>query len=323
MMVFEDPAEPTPDGWLCVSCGASDPLFHRFPVGAAAFGAQGGSTSHSHTFVVSTTAGSNMIAMALGSEAGAPPNHTHGGTGVTSTEDHLPPFRDLKVIRPTSPTTGLPVGAIIMIDTETAPSASLALYTDEDGVFIRGGEQSATGGAATHAHTFSATLAPTTVQGLGVVTAGNGAAAPMHTHVVAGSTVAVSNEPDHALIVLARVTTADAPLPPGTIAMFDAEPGAGWAILSGAGGLLEGDFLKASSSASFDPHGASDHTHAPFTATSGAPVEPQIEYGSGVGDSAVASNAHTHSTTVTFEPASQRPRYTEVIMAKLQPTGCP
>lgn len=312
LIVLLDTADPTPAGWTCVSCAEGDPFFERFVLGAATAGGTGGSTEHAHAFTAmqmgssSSTSGVDNAAGTVAVTSGA---HAMA-SGTTTIVDHLPRYRDMKLIRADAPASTLPAGAIVVLDSAALPPG-FTRYFAQDGRFIRGGGAPAMGGAAEHQHTFDTTLPPanTAMRPAGT---DRTVATAQHAHAVAGVTGTFTNAPQHAIVVLARADAAGE-VPPGAIVMFDAMPPDGWTV------TLVDDFLLADSAADLGPHGSHHHGAGITVMSTAATQSVQVLAGS----TAVATGTHTHQVQVTFADVDHRPPYREVIFAQLGGPICP
>jgi hypothetical protein len=323
MIVLLDPVQTIPAGWRCLSCGALDPLYDRFPVGAATFGAQGGTTMHAHQYSLPEVATPSNTSGIDGASAAGQPNsdvtHAASGTLETTFAEHVPLFINFALIEPLAPITELPLGAFILVDTQTAPSPDFEIINGLSDSFIRANGVSGAGGAPTHTHAINTTLAAAG-NGQALVPAGNVGAAVAHTHALNVAIPDSSNEPQHVVIVLARVATPTAALPVGTIAMFDVPPAAPWTIISGPGNPLDGQFLKIGTVANFVSQGSNTHDPMTITFTTG---QASAKDGFAGGGLQAHADDHTHDLPITFSAEDQRPPYTEVIFAQLDEPGCP
>lgn len=322
MIVMLDPQTALPAGWRCVSCATGDPLFERFVVGSDKFGPQGGTISHAHTFATpAVSIAIDAMSTVLGNGGNGritDGKHPAGAPTLTTTADHVPQYRNVELIEPLAPVTELPKGAIIMLDSQILPSDDYVAYASQVGLFVRAAGSLGTGGAPTHSHMFNTTL-PQTGESGAAFGAGSIPAAIAHSHALTGTLGAVSNDPAHVVIVLAEVTAAT-PLPAGAIAFFEVTPPEPWTVLSNPGGPLSGQFLKAGLAPDFAAHGSSTHDPGMVTFPSGTPsASGQFAAGGLVAQ----SDTHTHGVAIRFSVEDTRPPYTEVIIAKLGPTGCP
>jgi len=320
MIVMMDPSDGVPAGWTCVSCAPSDLLFERFVVGSDAFGAQGGSMAHAHTFT--TPAVSNALEQpvnigGMGNFDNSDTLHAAGPVASTTSASHLPRYNDLMLIQPLAAVTELPKGAIIMIDTPAVPNSAFSVYTSQQGLYIRAGAVTGTGGASDHTHTFDVVL-PNAVSGQATFGVGTTPAAKPHNHRVQGSFTS-PNDPAHVQIVLAQATE-PTPLPGNAVAFFAMTPGGPWTVLSGPGGPLAKQFLKGALSPSFTSPGSTARDPGPGSAPSG-PATASDTYAAGA--FSTQPEGHTHLVPITFSVEDVRPPYTEVIIAKLAPAGCP
>ena len=318
LILFWD-GDTIPSGWTCISDDPGEPFYYRFPRGASVYGQQGGSETHTHSTSYTCSAPSATLQRNSGTAVTtATSTHTHTCTVTVSTENHLPPFYTLKVIRYNGgvPST-LPAGVIALFPTTSLPSG-WSLYTSADNRFIRGGPAVGSGGSSTHSHSVSvSTGGPSQTVQLNTDPCDASTAYPTntHTHSGSGTSASASNFPPYTTVVLAKATT-DVPIPGGMIGMFDGIPTGNWQLLSGAGGILEGRFPLENLTAGFGlTGGAETHTHPDLTITTGtgATTSANLDAGTNV---TFASGTHTHNVTVSFSAASHLPPYTTVIFAK-------
>jgi len=321
MIVMFEPQTPVPVGWKCVSCATSDPLFERFVVGSETFGGQGGSTQHAHTFATPSVSASVEASVGVGGAGSldiSDPTHPAGAQSTTTPADHLPPYRNVMMIEPVAPVSELPKGAIVAIDTATPPNGDFIVFASQNGMFIRAAGIAEVGGAAAHSHSIDVML-PGTTAGASVFGLGSISASTTHMHRVQGDLPPFPNDPAHAEVVLV-IATRDTPLPGGAIAFFDATPGAPWTVLSEPGAPLAKQFLKGTLTPQPGSFGSS--THDPGTVTFRSGIGGAFD-SFAAGQTTAQDAAHTHLVAITFSAEDQRPPYTEVIIAKLAPAGCP
>jgi hypothetical protein len=309
--------------WSCISCsgGAYD---NKFPVGSSSFGT-GGAKTHATGATLSNSSASTQNAS--GGSGGNPSAtaHTHGLSFTNGTASNYPLYGRLMMIKYTGvdPLTELPDNVIAMFD-GAPPAGWTTLTTWDDRIIIASDSTDpADGGSDTHSHTLvwgSLTAASETInEDTGPATS----MAADHTHSAPSpsSTDNRSNVPQHASLIFATTngTVSDFT---GVIGMFDAAPDASyWTTLSGSSGVLENDFIEASTSYSAAPGGINTHTHADVTSgDSGAPVGSTVSVDNGTGS---AQDDHTHTITATM-PASivNRPPYKGIIFAECDQAAC-
>ena len=315
LILFWD-GDTIPPGWTCISDDPGEPFYYRFPRGGSVYGLQGGSETHTHTFTY-TISGPNQY---TGGDSGndvtaANATHTHTCTITVSTENHLPPFYTLKVIKYTGVPSTLPAGVIAIFTTTSLPPG-WSPYTPADGRFARGGPAVGSGGSLTHSHSVGvSTGGPSGTTGLNtsIFADSKSYSTSTHTHSGSGTSGPANNLPPYTTVVLAKATT-DVPIPGGMIGMFDGIPSGNWELLSGPGGVLENKFLLENLTTGFGlTGGAETHTHPDLPITTSQDATSSARITSGTTQYAIA---HTHTVTVSFSPASHLPPYTTIIFAK-------
>ncbi|MEW5738902.1 MAG: hypothetical protein AB1938_08235 [Myxococcota bacterium] len=334
-ILFLDPATPTPPGWRCISCGASDPFFRRFPRGAATAMGTGGSDTHDHLALVTFgdyTGAGDRDAILCGTDAVG--RHALGSAdaGIMAGSS-LPPYRHLKIIEPMAPTRFLPPGVVVLLDTPDMPNGNFTRYTSQDGYFIRGEASAGTGGAMTHSHAVSGASGPAS-RGTytGDCHGGNwgsiccAASSSTHTHDYSAMTPSAANIPPHSIVNLGEVIgPAPVDMPVGMIALFTSAPGPSWQVLSTT--LVSNEFLLAGPTPDFDvTAGATTHSHGGVTGTTAGATGQTPPGTFGTADSEAVSINHTHSFSVSATSSSSHlPRYIDVIIAKRVVDGnaCP
>lgn len=308
-----------PTGWTCVSCAPGDAFYQKFIRGASAYGATGGTTTHTHSvsYVTSSNAaGTDFVTTGSGTAFGTTTHkHTTITSGSTADGTLLPVYKDLKVIQYNStgdPAT-LPTGFIGMFD--AAPPAGWTQTSAHNGNFLYGeNDATGTGGAATHTQLTSittgnngATLTATS-DGLN----GGTVALSPHTHTGTGTNSAGDHTPLYRDVILAKAD-AETTIPNGLIAIQDATPSGAWSILSGSSAAFDSRFIRANATYG-GTGGAATHTHSNLAVTTST-----ISSTMG-GDSSSAvlapSGAHTHNVTVSYGAANDLPPYLDVIIAK-------
>jgi len=318
LILFWD-GDTIPSGWTCISDDPGEPFYYRFPAGGSTYGLMGGSETHTHSTSYTCSGPSATLQKNSGSAVTtATSTHTHTCTITVSTDNHLPPFYTLKVIRYNSGVPSiLPSGVIALFPTTSLPPG-WTLYTSADNRFIRGGPAVGSGGSFTHSHTVSvSTGGPSQTVGLATDPCDASTAYPTntHTHSNSGTSSSASNLPPYTTVVLAKATS-DVPIPGGMIGMFDGIPTGNWQLLSGPGGILEGRFLLENLTAGFGLTGGTEtHTHSDLVITTGAGATASANLDAGTAVT-FASGTHTHNVTVSFSAASHLPPYTTVIFAK-------
>lgn len=318
MLLFWD-STFIPTGWTCVSCSPSHAFYQRFIVGSSTAGVNGGAATHTHTATGAVAASSGSQSVDTNNQATPTVAHTHTYTPTISAPSNLPPYRQLAVIQynSTGEPPSIPTGAIAIFDT-TVPSG-WTRYSAQDGTFIRSESTSTigtTGGSATHTHTITgntgASAGTANIRNPGTSVT---VAAAAHTHSVSTSTGSVNNEPPYIEVILGKLN-ATTTAPNGMIAMWSDEAPVGWDTISSSTEPFENRFLRATSTYG-GTGGASTHTHSNITGiTSGAP-SATVTRDSTPATTNVASQAHTHSVSVTsFSTDSHLPPYRTAVFAK-------
>jgi len=321
MLIYFENSLPMPTGWTCVSCVPTDTFFERFAYGSSTYGELGGTATHTPTALatVDVTGSTGVGPNTTNNTTNAPLAHTHTLTPQISSVSNLPAYKNLRVIQSNSagdPVT-IPAGAIGMFD---VASSSLPIgwyrYAPLDGLYVQGASSTASGGANTHTHTATGTLAAPVQSGLrtqgGVL---NGSVTATHVHTLSStSTNSVNHEPPYAEVLFAKLNTASA-TPNYLIAMWNDTPSDGWSTISGPGGDLERKFLKASTTYG-GGGGLSSHAHASISGATTSQTTTLSSYNVNA-NNAQAPAAHTHPVLIDgFSDDSHLPKYVGVIFAK-------
>lgn len=185
-------------------------------------------------------------------------------------------------------------------------------------VFPRGNETyGGTGGATTHGHTASGSVAATTSQTIenqtGTVISSGG-----HGHSFTPSIGSASNLPSYRQLKIIRADTAGEPatLPAGAIGLFDASVPGGWSTYSAQNGFYPRGEGTAGTSG-----GSNTHTNS-VTGTTGAGSGSTGARTTGTQVSA-ADPAHTHTVSGNSPSANHEPPYIEVIFGQLGSDSAP
>ncbi len=313
-----------PSGWTCISCASGDPFYQKFPRGNTTYGGTGGSDTHTHTMslVSAVNSGATVETYDDGTItlfADSTETHTSISNTSVSSGTNLPQYRDLKVIRYNntgSPST-LPVGIIALFD--AAPTGNWTRYSNQDGYFVYGGNDTnvcSDACAATHTHTYSGTLA-SNASASGTTSWGGTAsingALVLHSHTFSGSIAAQDHTPSRVDALLYQ-TTATVATPPGILGLWSATPPSGWTSVSGAGGDYNGKLLNGASAYAVP---AANGTHTPTNGTvTSTSATGTAKRKSDVSTIPVSAASHTHSTTVSFSSSDNLPPYFDAIIAK-------
>lgn len=315
MLIYWNSTTTIPSGWTCVSCTAGDDYYQRFLRGSttAATSSSFGAATHTHTVsggIDPTSAAATTIAVGSGSIDS--PGHAHTFTPAVSATTTLPRYRQLRVLRNNSagdPAT-LPTGAIVIFD--TGVPTGWTRVSAQDGYFVRGEATSTiTGGANTHTHTATGTIAAAT----GVTYGTSGAVTPGanagHTHTITTTSASADHRPEYLEVVFGSLNATATP-PEGIYSMWDGDVPLGWVKESGTGDPFNGKFVVGSSTYG-GSGGTTTHSHADIIdAVSSAVSGTNTAFGGtgGVPD-------HTHTVDYTgFSNQANLPPYADVIYGK-------
>lgn len=315
LILFWDGAS-IPSGWTCISDDAGEPFYYRFPMGGSTYGSTGGTETHTHSSTSSCGGPSATLQRNSGSAVTtATSTHTHTPTVTVATENHLPPYYDLKVIRYNSGIPSiLPAGVIALFPSTSLPPG-WSLYTAADNRFLRGAPSAGgMGGNPTHTHSVSvSTGGPSSTVGLATDPCDDSTAYPTstHTHTGSGTTSSATNLPPYITVVLGKAGS-DTPIPGGMIGMFDGIPSGNWTVLPSFNGRFPMENLTAGYGVT---GGSSTHNHSDLSITTGtgATASANLDAGTAV---TFASGTHTHTVTVSFTESSHLPPYVTVIFAQ-------
>lgn len=315
MLLLYDGAT-TPTGWECVSCNPAEDFYQRFFRGSDAYGATGGSVTHTHTANGSVGAANGNTSENQGGTGLAANTHTHSLSFSIEEGNNLPPYRQLKVIRALTSgvPTQLPEDSIAFFD--AAVPIGWTRYNVQDGLYIRSEDTvGTTGGSLTHTNPVSGNLGASSggqtsgrTNGSTQATALNG-----HTHTITGNTTSANHEPPYRETILGQLNSASS-VPQNLISMWDGPPPTTWANLSeDVSQPYYQRFVKPA--ASYGGVGGSEtHSHSTSVITSSGPVGTG-NFRTGTGTS---SGVHTHDITLTnISTENHLPPYIEVIFAKL------
>jgi len=319
ILLWDSDAAP-PTGWTCISCAAGDSFYQVFPRGSNIYGsATSGAPTHIHTVSYVSCTSPGVYAYDDGGVeiTHAARDHIHNTitSQTVSAASNDPPYRNLKFIS-TPATTTIPAGVIALFDTTSLP-ADWNLYTASDNYYLRGENNTTTGGLATHTHQVQVTTGgPDTTEG--GLTASASRVTETHTHTGSATSSATANLPPYVVAVFAKASV-NTSLPTGLISMFDADPDADWDVISTTTGAYYQKFIYASST---DPGligGNTTSTHDNLD----IPLEASADT---VADAdAIPSNQtgtpldHTHTMTVSFAATTTLPVYRDTIFAKYTP----
>ncbi|MEK7151502.1 MAG: hypothetical protein AAB784_02190 [Patescibacteria group bacterium] len=324
LILLWDNGASIPTGWTCESgcAGGTTTFADRIIRASGSYNVTGGTNSHTTT-VNTTTVNATTSERGTSTQNTSPATaHTHTASNPTiGAGSNLPSSRTLRVISNNSGipsgSTALPSGAIGFFSA-TVPSGWTRYSAQDDFYILASDSVGVASGSNTHQHTI--TWQATDAAGGGTVqtgNTGNRASTTTHTHTAPSATnsTALNQEPVNARVIMGKIN-ADGPIPKGMIGMFDGAPSADWTTLSGSGGELANDFIRAS--VSYDAttaRGGATHSHGNETSgASGGPSATQNGTSNGTG---AASETHTHTETASFVVGdSNIPKYITVIMAQ-------
>lgn len=325
MLLLWDPGYgSTPTGWTVVTTYDG-----RFPRGETPgnFGVTGGATSAqtptTNTITVGapsifTTGVGNNLAVADGA-------HAHGNPTVTVGADsnaEIPAFRSYQLIKfNTGIPTSIPAGAIVMFDTSSTLPTGFTRISANDSRVVRVDSTVATGGSDTETNTVAISALPASgsVPGATNNTNTTPVATPTHGHLAPanGSTTAVSTLPPYVEPLLAQANATTATIPDSLTAMFDGDPGVGWAIQSNSGGTYYQQFIRPAATPNLTSQGSTTHTAPTYAVQSGASdTASAVNTKTNGGGTGAALQTHTHLITVTFNSVTSIPGYFNVVIAQ-------
>lgn len=303
----------------------------RFPRGETPgnFGLTGGATSAqtptTNTITVGAAAAADVTTGVGNGNTVADGAHTHANPTITVGADSnsdLPAFRSYQLIKfNTGIPTTIPAGAIVMFDTSSTLPAGFTRLSANDGRVVRVDSTVATGGSDTETNTVAIGALPNSASVAGLVNNINTtpAATPTHgnTAPANGSTTAVSTVPPYVVPLLAQANATTATIPDSLTAMFDADPGVGWAIQSNSGGAYYQQFLRPAATPNLTSQGATTHTAPSYAILSGTPnAASTVNTKTNGGGAGAALQTHTHLITVTFNSVTNLPGYFNVVIAQ-------
>lgn len=334
MLLFWDGTDVSvPGGWSLVASLGGNSIIGKFPRGEAPANAlqQGVTGAHAPTPTGNLTSinesgsGNNTA----GSNA-ASYGHIHSSpnpTIATSSNSDEPAFRSLKLIQydagiPTS----IPGGVIVLFSAN--PGAGWTRYASQDDKMIKVDSTVTTGGSDTHSHqvTWSSLSATSNVTGHNA-SAGNNVASAGHTHAApatqntsdlcSDATSIVDCMPPHVKPLMYKADSTIS-APNDMIALFDANPGGGWAVQSNAGGTFYQQFMRPASAYNGATAGTATHTHPAIVSANTATCAGGCSLGVGGGAVNTTSTInHTHYRTAYVAANDENmPDYFNVVVAK-------
>ncbi|HUV72454.1 MAG TPA: DUF1349 domain-containing protein [Clostridia bacterium] len=326
ILLWDTANDPIPDGWACISCASTDPMYAVFPRAANTYGgATAGYDSHNgtqHSFAFSSQTDA-AVGTAKGETGGIrviSQSHAHTWTDglVIGSGDLRPPFKNLEMIKASNPSV-IPPNVIGIFDTTSLPS-DWTRYSALDGLYLRANGDNLTGGTQAHSHSVSVTSS--TYSSDLTDTGKNGECANNHSHTISGSTSSVNNQPPYVNVVFAYNSSGDnTTLPVGLLAFFDnSSLPSGWEQVSDTDPYVNRFLVGASSGIGNTGGSAADHNHGGSVTIQSASGGPNVANmgNSGTYTSAIAN--HTHNVTYTIGSAGSLPAYRDIILAKYSPT---
>lgn len=333
MILFWDSSTAvTPAGWTCISDGAGENFLNRYVRAASTYGSSaGGAATHTHT----TTAQVMPDNTSTQASTGVPsPNatvntHNHAAAANTtvSSDNNLPLYRSLMVIKYSGIPATIPRYAIGMFTATADVPANWTLYTSIDGRLLRGEASTQDAGNNNPTHNVASGAAAALTAPVKVPTSVPlRPAADQHSH-GAGLSVATNGPsiiPPHAEIIFAQANDNPTAIPTNLVVGFDDSSSkvipAAWDVISDgdSSGYWQNKFLMGDSST---PGGADDgattHSHTnPVTVTTGPP-SATVNTGTGSSGPLIATGTHTHQVRVTLQDnVDHTPEYWDLVLAK-------
>lgn len=301
-----------PSGWTCISCNPGDAYYHYFIRADATAGTTGGSDTGTHTLTYqSATDGSSSLASS-GSKA-ASSSHWHSWPNLAATTDSIvPPYQHLKLIKRTNPPY-IPANAIALFP--SAVPTGWTRYTSLDGLYLRGGENNATGGSATHTHTTVANVSGSPSGSAGNGSSGRISASNFHTHALDATGLSASNNsPPYTQVVFGKIS-ANGPAPAGMLAFFDGTVPTGWTCVSCSVSDTFYQRLLLGASSYGSTGGVTTHNHTgSLVVTSGGPSATTST--DALLGSSTANVSHAHAVTYSVDSQNSWPLYKTIKLAR-------
>lgn len=312
--------ETIPSNWSCVSCEQTDPLYQRLIRSASTYGEIGGSSGHIHnvSYVNETTGSALDRCSTIGiDDQRATHDHVHNGFDYTSVsnESLLPPYKNLYILAydygiPQE----LPVNTILFFNDTSLPDKWVRL-SDIDGRYIRGENNTDTGGSIYHTHNITANSNHEKDGGQGCDTGGSGitTSSDIHSHNNALKVTnwdETSHRPRTQDIIVAKLNTSIKLSDTyGYIAMFNTTaPNGTYTNLS----YWISEYLRANSTITQDYASTGSHNHDNLANTTVTGSGTGTTHALG-GDN-TALYTHTHIFTGQFNYSTSNPPYIMVIL---------
>lgn len=341
MFLLWDPTSsytfPSSQGWQLVSTYNSRFIRGEAP---ANFGQTGGDGSRPFTPSVTATVGlPNTFASGGSNNSFASNANTHNPPTYTVAADDngdasnpdVPAFRTLQLMEylPSSgaclPST-IPAGAIALFNSTTLPTKFVA-YNANNSKVLRVDSTVHSGGGDTITNTISNISGLTADPNATTDSAGGlnlfpntDTSPPTHTHGPPSpnyfTTTPISSLPPYVQPVMGQATADIPTLSINIVALFDADPGPSWSILSNPGGQYYQKFVRPGTDVNLAAQGSDTHTDPTKIVVSG-PATPTINNGTlNLGGQQLAASTHTHNITFTFGAVSNIPPYVNFVIAQ-------
>lgn len=344
--LFWDPGSgyTLPGDWATVTSIGGTSILGLFPRGEdpAVFNGRGGHSASAitPTFTGTVSAEIGGTNQGNGNQASSAASlaHTHTAPSVTNsptdtapsggdtTNVEFPVYRSLQLIRytgnPSSDPGGIPTvipaGAIAMFASTTLPP-NFTPYNSNNSKFVQIDSTVNNGGNDSLVN--SLTLSSVNVgNSVGTDTTNSffgtnsTAAGPTHTHSISSTsqTITTASVPPYIQPVLAQATANVATISINMTAMFSADPGSGWLVLSSSGGAYYQKQIRPG--ATYSAGGGSATRTPSITVSTGGPSATTATFNIIGGN--LAPPTHTHNVTYTTSAISNVPQYFNVVIAQ-------
>ncbi|MFA6098034.1 MAG: helix-turn-helix domain-containing protein [Patescibacteria group bacterium] len=296
---------------------------NKYLRGAATFSSTGGGaathapTIHHNNVNPSTDAAGTTCTRRCGAVATLAHTHTSSNPTIGDASND-PAYHTFYVWKNnTGVPANIPQNAFGFFDAN--PGGSWTRLSAADSRLVKLDNSHTTGGTDTHSHTVtwqSLAAASGSSSSLDPLL-GDGTAASVHGHFAPafGSTDSQTSVPQYVTTLIYEQTNATPPaIPTGYIGLFDADPGAGWTVISD--GALEDyyqRFIRGDATTEGTKAGANTTDHAEVT--SGASDAPDTNALGSVGTVYSGPN-HTHTITTGFNTEDHTPSYVDFVVAQ-------
>ena len=348
MFLFWDPTSsytfPSSQGWQLVNTYNGRFIRGEAPANFGQTGGDGSRPFSPSVTVTVSTPNENGIANNGNNGTQSSITHTHpaptynlgaDNNGDPSNPD-VPAFRTLQLME-YMPSSGaclpssIPAGAIALFNSTTLPTKFVA-YNADNGKTLRVDSTVHSGGGDTVTNTVS------NISGLSVdpnaatdetnratfILGNNMNTSPAATHTHGPpspnyfTTTPVSSLPPYVQPVMGQATADIPTLSINIVALFDADPGPSWSILSNPGGQYYQKFVRPGTDVNLSSQGSDTHTAPSKTVVSGpaTPADTTIK-GANIGLTFnLATVDHTHNITFDFGSVSNIPPYVNFVIAQ-------